>query len=232
MISVIIPAYNEETRLGPTLDKIIAYFQVSKVFNGIEIIVSDDGSTDQTPRIAHSRSGVVYLSSDKNRGKGHAVRKGVLQAKGDVILISDADLSTPIEELSKLYRWITPDGGYDVAIGSRSLPESEILVRQKFYRQGMGVAFNKIMRATCGLRYIDTQCGFKLFTRSAAMDVFTRQTINGYAFDVEVLMILEKRGYNIKEVPIRWTNSPSSRVSLIKDATAMLLELMKIRFQR
>ncbi len=228
-ISVIIPAYNEETRIPATLREIESYF--SGRFN-YEIIVIDDGSTDRTYEICQEvfdRAGHgKVLSNGRNRGKGYSVRRGMLEAEGKLRLFSDADMSTPISEIEKLIAAV--DEGYDVAIGSRSLPGSDVKLHQPFYRESMGKIFNLFVRLVTVRGIIDTQCGFKLFVEKASRDIFSRQHIDRFSFDVEILFIARKLGYRIKEVPIAWINSPASKVNPVIDSAKMLRDLFSIRW--
>ncbi len=228
-LSVVIPAYNEAERIGTTLGKINEYL-LKKDYQ-YEIIVVDDGSTDGTcglvREITQQISCIRLLQNRVNRGKGYSVRAGILDSRGQLIIFSDADLSAPIHEIDKLAIWISR--GYDIAIGSRALPESEILVRQPWYREYMGKIFNLLVRLMAVPGIKDTQCGFKLFKEDVARSLFEKQTIDGFGFDVEILFIAIKNGYRIKEVPVQWINSPSSRVHILKDSIAMLSDLVKMR---
>jgi|LQYC01.1.fsa_nt_gi dolichyl-phosphate beta-glucosyltransferase len=230
-LSVVIPAYNEAERIGDTLRKIHKYLLTRNYRS--EVIVVDDGSTDSTrlvvKKIAREIPLVRLLENGVNRGKGYSVRAGVLNSQGKIILFSDADLSTPIQEVDNLGDWLGM--GYDIAIGSRALPGSEILVRQPRPRELMGKTFNRLVQllTVSGIR--DTQCGFKLFKKEAAKDLFEKQTIWGFGFDVEILFMASKNGYRIKEVPIKWINSPDSRVSIMKDSFTMLCDLVRIRIR-
>jgi dolichyl-phosphate beta-glucosyltransferase len=226
-LSIVIPAYNESERLPPTLDRIFAYLREREA--DAEILVCDDGSRDGTPEVAErilAGRGRV-LVAERNEGKGAAVRRGILAAAGESILFSDADLSTPIEEIEKLESALA--AGADVAIGSRGRPDSEIEVSQPFYREMMGRVFNTIVRTALVPGICDTQCGFKLFRREAARRVFGRAKANGLAFDVEVLLLARRLGFRIAEVPVRWIDSPDSRVTLVGGPISMLLDLLRIR---
>jgi dolichyl-phosphate beta-glucosyltransferase len=233
MISIIIPAYNEEKRITESLKRVANYMN-EKGWE-YEIIVVDDGSTDQTlavvdgarPKIRH----IKLISYPTNMGKGFAVRIGVLESKGDIVLISDADLSTPIEEIEKLLPFIdiSKGGKCAVAIGSRALPESQIIIKQPLWRQFMGKVFNKIVRILVINDFVDTQCGFKLFDGESARRIFALAKVNRFAFDVEILLIAKKLGFFIKEVPVKWLNSEQSKVSPVLDSLRMLKDLIKIR---
>ena len=230
-LSIIIPAYNEEKRLLPTLKKIGAYLS-TKDFS-YEIIVVDDGSTDNTLQMirdfASSDKHVVILTNEQNRGKGYSVRKGMLSARGKYIFFTDADLSTPIEEVEKCLPYLI--NGYDVVIGSRSLPESDIIVHQPWYREKMGKIFNFMVNMVLLKGIIDTQCGFKGFKRDAVKTVFSRCKIDGFSFDVEALYLSRKYNFKIKEIPIRWENSTSSKVSPIKHSLQMFKDLVGIKIK-
>ncbi len=226
MISVVIPAYNEEQRIGDTLKKVAEYFKGKKH----EIIVVSDGSKDKTKqtveklKLPHTR----VIEYQPNRGKGYAVRTGMLEAKGDYILFSDADLSTPIEQFNKFSPYFHEA---DVVIGSRALPKSMITKHQPWYRELIGKVFNKIVRV-CTVRGVyDTQCGFKMFSKKAAKDIFSRATIDGFSFDVEALMLARKLKYKIMEIPIVWMNDERSTVKPVKDAMRMLRDVIKIRWR-
>jgi len=195
-----------------------------------EIIVVDDGSQDRTADLARSQladwpwSKVISLK--KNQGKGAAVKEGVLAARGELILVTDADLSTPIEELGKFYPLVA--GHYDLIIGSRALPASEIWQRQSRLRETMGKSFNRLVRWLVLPDFKDTQCGFKLFKKEAAREIFTRIKTSGFAFDVEVLLLARQLGYKVAEVPVIWVNSPDSRVKLFSSSVKMLFELFHL----
>jgi dolichyl-phosphate beta-glucosyltransferase len=224
-LSVVVPAFEEERRLGPTLDRIGEFLRGRG--DPFEVLVVDDGSTDGTVAVATGRIPEVrVVSLGANRGKGAAVRAGVLEAAGDHILVSDADLSTPIEEIEKLERAL--GAGADVAIGSRGLPASDLQVRQSVLRESMGKVFNRIVRSLGLLPFSDSQCGFKLFRAEVARDLFSRSKVDGFAFDVEVLLLAEGR-YRVEEVPVTWKNEPHSRVSPVIDGLAMLRDVLWLR---
>jgi dolichyl-phosphate beta-glucosyltransferase len=229
MISIIIAAYNEENRIAPSLSRISKYCFTSQLDS--EIIVVDDGSGDRTVEVVNELRDIPNLrviSYRPNMGKGYALRKGVLLSKGDIILLTDADLSTPIEELSKLLPLIFAEKN-DIAIGSRSLTQSQIIKKQVFWRQGMGKIFNKIVKLLVINDFKDTQCGFKLFSRDAATCLFKEARINRFAYDVEILALAKRRGYRISEVPVRWINSPESKVKPLRDSAQMFFDLLRIR---
>jgi dolichyl-phosphate beta-glucosyltransferase len=226
-LSIVIPAYNEEQRLPATLDRIAAYAEHSPVPVG-EILVVDDGSTDGTARLAEARGGMIRLVSNPgNRGKGYAVRNGVLAAKGDWILSTDADLSAPIEEFQKLIAAAQKDNAV-VAIGSRALNRKLVKVHQPIMRELSGRAFNLVMRLVTGLPFRDTQCGFKLFHQGAAKNIFSRQKEEGFSFDVEDLVIARVLGLRAVEVPVEWSNVEGTKVSLTQGMKSFA-DLVRIR---
>jgi glycosyltransferase involved in cell wall biosynthesis len=229
-ISLIVPAYNEETRLPETLRAVENYFR-GHPCAFYEILVVDDGSNDKTASIAEdfakSNANIRVLRNPGNRGKGYSVRHGMLKASGHWRLFSDADLSTPMEELDKLWHAVERDGA-DIAIGSRALDRSLIGIHQPGFRETAGRVFNVAMRMTIGLPIGDTQCGFKLFRGDLVKEIFTRQTIERFGFDVEVLFIAQRLGYKIAEVPVRWNHAEGSKVGMLTGLRAFL-ELAEIR---
>ncbi len=216
-ISIIVPAYNEQARLPDTLERITQYF-CRNIWAFHEILVVDDGSTDGTLAVAtayaKTHPNVRVLSNPGNRGKGFSVRHGMLEARGEWRLFTDADLSTPIDELEKLWNAVGP-GKDEIAIGSRALDRALIGVHQPGFREIMGRVFNTAVRAVTGLPIADTQCGFKLFRGDVAEEIFSRQTLERFGFDVEVLYIAFRRGYGIAEVPVRWNHADGSKVGML-----------------
>lgn len=196
-----------------------------------EVVVVDDGSSDGTARVAESFSGrgVRTLRTPGNRGKGHAVRSGMLEAGRSFVLFSDADLSTPIEELEKLAAPVLA-GRAQIAFGSRAVAGSVIEVSQPLYRVAMGKTFNLMVRAIALRGIHDTQCGFKLFTRHAARELFRRQRLDGFGFDVEILAIARRLGFPVAEVPVRWIDSADTRVRAVRDSVSMFLDLFRVRW--
>ena len=229
-LSVVIPAYNEEKRILPTLDRIRGYLELQVYFG--DVIVVDDGSTDRTARLIEERAAawpsLTLIRNGRNRGKGYSVRNGFESAKGQILLFSDADLSTPIEEIDKLLAAIR--SGADVAIGSRALEKSDVRIHQPWYRELMGKTFNRIVRCIAVPGIHDTQCGFKAFTRKAAEAIIGRQRLCGFSFDVEMLFIARRKGFSIREIPVVWMNEPNSRVRAIADSLKMLGDLIRIRW--
>ena len=229
-LSVVIPAYNEEARLGSTLEKIAAYIAERQL--DAEILVVDDGSKDQTAALAESAldgRGRV-LRNPGNKGKGYSVRQGVLAARGRWVLMTDADLSTPIEDYEKLAT-VARDHDVDVVIGSRALDESQVEVRQGALRQLMGKTFNKIIKLATGLRFNDTQCGFKLMDRERVKPLFERMVVDRFAFDVELIFLCTRFGISVRDVPVVWRNAPGSTVSLIGDPLNMLADVLRVRWR-
>ena len=230
-LSIVIPAYNEAERIGETLRAADAYLAAQPY--DAEVVVVDDGSGDGTAGVveacaAAAKVPVTLASLPRNRGKGFAVRTGMREhARGSYRVYYDADGSTPIAELAKL--WPAFDAGADIVIGSRALPASDVQVRQAWYRQTMGRIFNLILRALALSPYKDTQCGFKGFTQAACETVFPRQTLDRFSFDAELLYIAARHGLRIAEVPVVWRNSPLSRVNPLRDAARMFLDLLRIR---
>ena len=229
-LSIVIPAYNEEKRLPQTLRQVLDWLALG-AFSFREVIVVDDGSRDGTARVVEEfakASACLRLVKDPgNRGKGYAVRHGMLEAKGEWILYTDADLSTPITEIEKLCR-AASEKGAKVAIGSRALDRSLVEVHQPALRELSGRAFNLVMRAVTGLPFRDTQCGFKLFRADAAREIFSRQKQEGFSFDVEDLLIAKKLGLRAVEVPVRWANVEGTKVRLTQGMMSFV-DLVKIR---
>ncbi len=214
-LSVIVPAFNEEKRLPNTLDHLKSFF-ASLPLEFLEIVVVDDGSSDATAEVVLARSVLDHrfrlLQNGKNRGKGYAVRNGMLHSRGEWRLITDADLSTPMDELNKLYEAVLRNNAV-IAIGSRALDRSLISRRQSYFREFGGRFFNLIMRNITGLPFQDTQCGFKLYRADAAQAVFSRQNLNGFSFDVEDLFIARQLRLKVAEVPVLWANAEGTKVN-------------------
>lgn len=227
-LSVVIPCFNEEERLGATLERIVGYLDQRE--GAYEVLVVDDGSRDGTvsvaERLCYER--VRILRHGENRGKGAAVRTGVLASVGEWVLITDADLSTPIEDLERLQG---RSSTADIVLGSRAVSESRIVRHQPLYRELMGKTFNAIIRGIGLVGLHDTQCGFKLFRGAIAREIFARSRVDHFAFDVEVLWLAQKAGYRVVEEGVTWENSPDSRVSPLGDAWRMLLDVLALRFR-
>jgi glycosyltransferase involved in cell wall biosynthesis len=228
--SIIIPAYNEGARLDATLTKVLRYVAEKKW--DAEVIVVNDGSRDNTVEIVQSHmqknSALRLLENPGNRGKGYSVRNGMMNARGEVLLFSDADLSSPIEEAPKLLAAMAE--GADIAIGSRWMRSELQSQRQPLYRQFFGRIFNLMLRLILGLQFKDTQCGFKAFTRSAAQAIFRQQKIERWGFDPELLYLAKKYGFKVAEVPVAWAHSTGTRISPLRDGTRMVVEMLKIRW--
>jgi dolichyl-phosphate beta-glucosyltransferase len=226
-----VPAYNEARRLPVTLPKLLAF---CGRFPSAEILIVDDGSRDNTAALveefAASHPFVRLVKNPGNRGKGYSVRNGMAQATGDWILSTDADLSSPIEEISKLWAAADRDEAA-VAIGSRALDRSLVGVHQSPLRELSGRCFNVVMRVATGLPFMDTQCGFKLFRRDAAQAIFPRQRLEGFGFDVEDLLIARIHGIKVVEVPVRWNNVEGTKVSPLSGARAFW-DLVLIRWNQ
>ena len=231
-LSVVIPAYNEEERLPETLAKVQDYLAGQDY--SWEVLVVDDGSADRTVEVAEEafRDGRCrVLRNPHNMGKGATIRNGMLEARGELRLFTDADNSTPIGEAGKLIECVK-NAGADVAIGSRAVKGANVEVHQPFYREWMGRTFNLIVQIFALRGIQDTQCGFKLFTREAAEYVFPRQQLAGFSFDVELLMLARRKGFKIAEVPVRWINSPASRVSPLTDSARMFVDVVRLKFRK
>jgi len=228
--SIVIPAYNESARIPATLNSVVDC--VRRRGWSAEVVVVDDGSTDNTAEVvrafAANASEVRLMQNDGNRGKGYSVRAGLLQALGDVVMFTDADLSAPMEEAERLFAAIAE--GADIAIGSRWLESGRQSHRQPLYRQVFGRCFNALTRSVMGLHFADTQCGFKAFTRQAAQTVFQLQTIERWGFDPEILFIATLRGFWIIEVPVSWAHDARTRMSYVRDGFKMLQEIAIVRW--
>jgi dolichyl-phosphate beta-glucosyltransferase len=230
-LSIVIPAYNEERRLPSTLEVVLAWLDKGP-YRDAEVLVVDDGSNDKTAAVVESRAATEprlrLVRNPGNRGKGYAIRHGMLKAKGDWILFTDADLSAPIDEFPKLLAAAEAKGAA-IAIGSRALDRSLIGVHQSQWREVSGIVFNQIMRMITGLPFADTQCGFKLFRRDAAQRVFPRQRLDGFSFDVEDLFVARTLGIHTIEVPVRWNNVEGTKVGMLQ-GIASFLDLLRIRW--
>lgn len=228
--SIILPAYNESARITATLDKILAH-ATERGWN-VEVIVVNDGSSDTTAEIvleyAKKHATLRLLENPGNRGKGFSVRNGMLHAKGDVLLFSDADLSSPIEEADKLFAAIVE--GADIAIGSRWIDSRLQIRRQPLYRRLFGRIFNLALRLVLGLQFKDTQCGFKAFTRRSAQAIFPQQKIERWGFDPELLYLARKFGFTVSEVPVAWSHREGTRIHPLRDGIRMFGELLRVRW--
>ena len=234
-ISVIIPAFNEENRLPASLEQVSAYLR-AKGAVAAEILVVNDGSGDATravtqdlaQRLTANGLAIRVLDNPGNRGKGYSVRHGVLEAAGDVVLLTDADLSTPIAEVDALLRHL--EGiGHGIVIGSRAMDDSHVEIHQNPVRELMGKTFNRIVRALTGLPFNDTQCGFKLMTREDVLPIFRKARIEGFSWDVEILYIAARRGIPVKEVGVTWRNAEGSKVGVLTEPWRMFRDIFRIR---
>jgi dolichyl-phosphate beta-glucosyltransferase len=228
-LSIVVPSYNEEARLPGTLERIATYIRTQRP--NTEVIVVDDGSNDATARVAAEFLGKIaglrVLSNDVNRGKGYSVRRGSLEAQGEIVLFTDADLSAPIEEAEKLLAALQDS---DVAIGSRAMNRKLIEARQSVFREFAGILFNKIVRTILRLPFVDTQCGFKAFRRERCRIIFEQQTIERFGFDPELLYLARHHGLKTVEVPVRWAHSPATKVSMFRDSLQMFADVFIIRW--
>jgi len=228
-LAVIIPAYNEDQRIGPTMLRVAEYF--AEYPDSWAVYVVSDGSKDSTNQLvndfAAQNANFHLIDYSPNRGKGYAVRKGMLQIEADYLLFSDADLAAPIEEITKLQAHLTNQ--VHIAIGSRPLKDSKLEIRQPWYREMLGRMFNKAVQLMAVKGIDDTQCGFKIFRNDVAKDIFSRCKLDGFGFDFESLIIARDLGYDIAEVPIRWSHQEGSKVVLLRDGPRMLRDLVKLR---
>jgi glycosyltransferase involved in cell wall biosynthesis len=231
-LSIVIPAYNEALRIGSTLEKVRQYAETRNY--ACELIVVDDGSWDGTPEIIQDfqerYAKARILRNEPNRGKGFTVRRGVLEARGEVVLFTDADLSAPIEETNKLLAALETSGA-DAAVGSRALDRRLIGIHQPWRREMAGRVFNLLVRIFTGLNIRDTQCGLKLFRQATTRRAFEMQQVTGFGFDPEVLFLIQHLGGKIVEVPVRWNDSPATKVHFLRDSTRMFLDLIVLRWR-
>ena len=227
-LSVVVPAYNEARRIRSTLEKLL-HFKGAESY-ATELMVVDDGSIDLTVETVSEFPAVRLVRNDRNHGKGFTVRHGVLEARGEFVLFTDADLSTPIEEVDKLLAALQ-SAGADAAIGSRALNRKLIGIRQPWFRDMAGRFFNLLVRAFTGLEFCDTQCGFKLFKRTSTRRAFELMRVEGFGFDPELLFLIERGGGRVVEVPVRWDDHPATKVRFLRDSARMFLDLMAIRWR-
>ena len=228
--SIVIPAYNESARLGATLEKVLGYIRAQKL--DAEVIIVNDGSRDNTADIvrafAAKEPALRLVENPGNRGKGYSVRNGMLNARGQVVLFSDADLSSPIEEAPKLFAAL--ENGADIAIGSRWLRAETQTQRQPLHRQLFGRIYNLVLRLTLGLQFADTQCGFKAFKQAALHAIFPLQKIERWGFDPEILFLARKLKFKVQEVPVAWGHSGGTRINPLVDGSRMVMEMFRIRW--
>ncbi len=230
-LSIIIPAFNEEGRLPETLPRLARFCNALRF--GWEVLLVVEKGADRTEEIARAAAAGLpsfhVLETGVHRGKGYAVRRGMLAARGAVRLFMDADLSVPPATVQTFLDYLAQNPGVDVLIGSRKHPQSRIVRRQSPLRERMGEGFNHLLRLVAGVPWRDTQCGFKAFRRSAAEALFARQRSDGFAFDVELLLLARKLGYTVEEHPVEWTNSPESHVHILRDSVRMAADVLRIR---
>lgn len=230
-LSLVIPAFNEERRLPNTLQTVQRYLAIRRF--PAEVLVVVEPSSDATLQVAEAARrnfpALRVIANSVHRGKGHAVRTGMLEARGQLIFFTDADLSTPLSDLEAALEIFEKEPPVDVIVGSRRHPDSQIVRRQSWIREGMGQMFNRIVRLVAGVDLEDTQCGFKGFRQTAAREIFSRQRINGFSFDVEVLLLARAMGFLVREMPVHWSNSPESNVNVIRDSLKMLIEVLPMR---
>ncbi len=228
--SIVIPAYNERARIGTTLQRVLGFVHAQGW--DAEIIVVNDGSRDNTAEIVQSFAAkdpaLRLIENPGNRGKGYSVRNGMLHARGRIILFTDADLSSPIEESVKLFQAL--ESGADIAIGSRWLRSELQTQRQPLHRQLFGRIFNVLLRTTLGLQFADTQCGFKAFKRAAAQAIFPWQKIERWGFDPEILFLSRKFGFQVQEIPVAWGHVGDARINPVIDGARMFQEMLRIRW--
>jgi dolichyl-phosphate beta-glucosyltransferase len=230
-VSIVIPVYNEARRLPPTLEE-LARWTAAAAWT-VEVIVVMEPSTDGTGEIAAAAAArqpnLRLIANSEKRGKGFAVRTGMLAATGDIVFYMDCDLSVPLRDVDAFVRYLDAHAEADVIFGNRQHVQSRITVRQSWLRQRMGQIFNAILRRLTLADVADTQCGFKAFRAAAARAIFERQTLDGFAFDVEVLLLARKLGLRVVDLPVEWRNSPESKVRLVHDSLRMLLDAWRIR---
>lgn len=231
-VSLVVPAYNEERRLPVSLQKMLEHFK--NIPYELEVLAMIEKSKDKTVEVSQAvikNDPRFYVIDNKvQRGKGFAVRTGMARATGDLIFFMDADLSTPLDEIGTFIKHFADNPSVDVAIGSREHSRSQIVKSQHPLRKNMGRIFNKFVQLLAGGGITDTQCGFKAFRREAAYEIFSRQKLDGFAFDVEVLMLARALGYKIDVLPVKWVNDEDSKVRIVRDSLKMLRDLIKTRW--
>jgi len=228
-VSIVIPCFNEERRLPATIEAIHGFFH--RRGTQFELIIVDDGSVDDTSKLVNdvtqTLTGITLIRHEKNTGKGFAVKAGVLRSLGSAVLICDADLSTPIDEIDRLLPLL--DEGCDIVIGSRRMRDSNIVMKQPWYRQVMGKIYNMLVNSVLALGFRDTQCGFKLFKGDVARSLFAKSRINGFSFDAEILFMAKRQGLKVREMPVSWSDSRGSKISVLTDPLKMMGEVFKVR---
>ena len=230
-VSIIIPAYNEAHRLEASITALRSYLGTVPWTHEVILVIekSTDGTLDLARRLASPGKGMEVLGHDVQRGKGHAVRAGMLRARGEIAFFMDADLSTPLAEMDRFIARFSVSPPVDVLVGNRQHARSEILSHQHFLRRKMGQTFNAILRTIAGIRMADTQCGFKAFRRAAREAIFPLQKLDGFAFDVEVLLLAERLGFAVEDMPVQWSNAEGSKVRILRDSCRMLADAIRVR---
>jgi len=228
-VSIVIPAFNEALRIGPSLERILEF--VDDHHLECEVILVDDGSTDRTAEMARKRNDprLRVVTNSTNRGKGYSVRRGVLEAHGRWVLFTDADLSAPITEMDRLLEAVR--AGAHIAIGSRAIDRTKILIHQSRSREWGGIVYNWAVQIILGLHLKDTQCGFKLFDRKVTTPIFNVQKIAGFGFDPEVLFLAARRELDVREVPVLWSHDEGTKVHFLSDGIGMFFDLVRIRWR-
>ncbi len=230
-VSIIIPAYNEARRIEASITAVLGYLASVPWTHEVIIVVekSTDGTLDIAQRLAAGKRCMTVVGHDVQRGKGHAVRTGMLRARGELAFFMDADLSTPLPETGRFIARFSEEPKVDVLVGNRQHARSEILTQQHFLRRKMGQTFNAILRTIAGIRLADTQCGFKAFRRGAREAIFPLQRLDGFAFDVEVLLLAERLGFAVADMPLQWANAQGSKVRIVRDSWRMLCDAIRVR---
>jgi dolichyl-phosphate beta-glucosyltransferase len=230
-VSIVIPAYNEVHRLEASLSAMDKFLASVPWSHEVILVVekSTDGTLELAWRLAAGKRWMKVIGNDVQLGKGHAVRTGMLAARGELAFFMDADLSTPLPEMERFIARFSANPPVDVLVGNRQHARSEILTQQHFLRRKMGQTFNAILRMIAGIRLADTQCGFKAFRRAAREAVFSLQKLDGFAFDVEVLLLAERLGFAVEDMPVQWSNAEGSKVRIIRDSWRMLLDAIQVR---
>ncbi len=230
-VSLIIPAFNEAHRLEASLDALHGYLASVPWPHEVVLVIekSSDGTLDIARRVEDARPYLTVIGNDVQRGKGYAVRTGMLRARGAIAFFMDADLSTPLAEIDRFVARFSGDPKVEVLVGNRQHTHSEILTQQHFLRRKMGQTFNAILRMIAGIRLADTQCGFKAFRRTAREAIFSLQKIDGFAFDVEVLLLAGRLGFSVEDMPVQWANAQGSKVRIVRDSWRMLCDAIRVR---
>ncbi|MEO6785432.1 MAG: dolichyl-phosphate beta-glucosyltransferase [Chthoniobacteraceae bacterium] len=230
-VSIIIPAYNEAHRLEASITALDGFLASVPWSHEVILVVekSTDGTLELARNLAAGKPWMNVVGNDSQRGKGYAVRTGMLRARGELAFFMDADLSTPLAEMERFIARFSSGPPVDVLVGNRQHARSEILTQQHFLRRKMGQTFNAILRTIAGIRLADTQCGFKAFRRAAREAIFPLQKLDGFAFDVEVLLLAERLGFMVGDMPVHWSNAEGSKVRIIRDSWRMLLDAIHVR---